>query len=195
MHGNSSTFARSQHPSGRGREGGRRLRCLHREAELAFTAIQLLLRDNSRLQFTSESLSRGRRHNFTPFLKHSDVRDARLNFCRLFAELHGEQSAGGNTKVFVSATAEQVTMSRKKAVKGKVSSRSPKGSPSSGKDGGRTGKGLAAAAAPSSGLVYPSRPSLSNSGEFYDIAFKVSREILSNQSINQPINQSMRPCN
>lgn len=72
--------------------------------------------------------------------------------------------------------AEQVVraMSRKKAVKGKGSSRSPKASPSSGRDGGRTGKGLAAAAAPSSGLVYPSRPSLSNSGEFYDIAFKVS---------------------
>lgn len=69
----------------------------------------------------------------------------------------------------------KVIMSRKKAVKGKGSSRSPKGSPSSGKDGVRTGKGLAAAAAPSSGLVYPSRPSLSNSGEFYDIAFKVSR--------------------
>lgn len=68
------------------------------------------------------------------------------------------------------------TMSRKKAVKGKGSSRSPKASPSSGRDGGRTGKSLAAAAAPSSGLVYPSRPSLSNSGEFYDIAFKVSWE-------------------
>nr|CBN81182.1 Ras-related protein Rab-26 [Dicentrarchus labrax] len=64
-------------------------------------------------------------------------------------------------------------MSRKKAVKGKGSSKSPKASPSSGRDGGRTGKGLAAAAAPSSGLVYPSRPSLSNSGEFYDISFKV----------------------
>lgn len=63
-------------------------------------------------------------------------------------------------------------MSRKKAVKGKAGSKSPKASPSS----GRTGKGLAAAAAPSSGLVYPSRPSLSNSGEFYDIAFKVSAE-------------------
>ncbi|KAM7371170.1 hypothetical protein PAMP_010661 [Pampus punctatissimus] len=65
-------------------------------------------------------------------------------------------------------------MSRKKAVKGKGSSKSPKASPSSGRDGGRTGKGLAAAAAPSSGLVYPSRPSISNSGEFYDIAFKVN---------------------
>lgn len=68
-------------------------------------------------------------------------------------------------------------MSRKKAVKaGRASSKSPKASPSSGRDGGRTARGLAAAAAPSSGLVYPSRPSLSNSGEFYDIAFKVSRE-------------------
>lgn len=64
-------------------------------------------------------------------------------------------------------------MSRKKAVKGKGGSKSPKASPSS----GRTGKGLAAAAAPSSGLVYPSRPSISNSGEFYDIAFKVSRQL------------------
>ena len=62
-------------------------------------------------------------------------------------------------------------MSRKKAVKGKGGAKSPKASPSS--SGGRTGKGLAAAAAPSSGLVYPSRPSISNSGEFYDIAFKV----------------------
>ncbi|AWP17311.1 putative ras-related protein Rab-26-like [Scophthalmus maximus] len=61
-------------------------------------------------------------------------------------------------------------MSRKKAVKGKGGSKSPKASPSS---SARTGRGLAAAAAPSSGLVYPSRPSISNSGEFYDIAFKV----------------------
>ncbi|KAL3051075.1 ras-related protein Rab-26 [Gymnodraco acuticeps] len=60
-------------------------------------------------------------------------------------------------------------MSRKKAVKGKGSSKSPKASPIS----GRSGRGLAAAAAPSSALVYPSRPSISNSGEFYDIAFKV----------------------
>lgn len=64
-----------------------------------------------------------------------------------------------------------MTMSRKKAVKGKGScSKSPKASPSS---SGRSGKSLTAAASPSSGLVYPSRPSISNSGEFYDIAFKV----------------------
>lgn len=61
-------------------------------------------------------------------------------------------------------------MSRKKAVKGKQgSSRSPKASPSS----GRAAKALTAAASPSSAVVYPSRPSISNSGEFYDIAFKV----------------------
>ncbi|KAJ0060285.1 hypothetical protein NL108_007789 [Boleophthalmus pectinirostris] len=62
-------------------------------------------------------------------------------------------------------------MSRKKAVKGKGSSaaKSPKASPS----GGRAAKGLAVAGSPSSGVVYPSRPSISNSGEFYDISFKV----------------------
>uniref|UniRef100_A0A8C6TWX6 small monomeric GTPase n=1 Tax=Neogobius melanostomus TaxID=47308 RepID=A0A8C6TWX6_9GOBI len=60
-------------------------------------------------------------------------------------------------------------MSRKKAVKGKGGSRSPKASPSS----GRAAKGLAVTASPSSGVVYPSRPSISNSGEFYDISFKV----------------------
>lgn len=79
-----------------------------------------------------------------------------------------------SSRVFDGVAAEQVIMSRKKVAKGKVSSKSPKGSPSSVRDGGRTGKGLTAAAVPSSGLVYPSRPSLSNSGEFYDIAFKVS---------------------
>lgn len=66
-------------------------------------------------------------------------------------------------------------MSRKKAIKAKGSSKSPKASPSSGS--GRTGKGLAVAAAASSGLVYPSRPSISNSGEFYDISFKVSSQL------------------
>ncbi|KAM6963568.1 ras-related protein Rab-26-like isoform 2-T2 [Tautogolabrus adspersus] len=67
-------------------------------------------------------------------------------------------------------------MSRKKAEKSKGSSKSPKASPSSSsssRDSGRTAKGFAAAAAPTSGLIYPCRPSLSNSGEFYDIAFKV----------------------
>ncbi|XP_028989231.1 ras-related protein Rab-26-like [Betta splendens] len=62
-------------------------------------------------------------------------------------------------------------MSRKKAAKAKSNAKSPKASPSGGS--GRSGKGLAAAAAASSGLVYPSRPSISNSGEFYDLSFKV----------------------
>ncbi|XP_060884105.1 ras-related protein Rab-26-like [Labrus mixtus] len=67
-------------------------------------------------------------------------------------------------------------MSRKKTGKSKGSSKSPKASPSSSsssRDSGRMAKGLAAAAAPTSGLVYPCRPSLGTSGEFYDIAFKV----------------------
>lgn len=65
-------------------------------------------------------------------------------------------------------------MSRKKAVKGtgRGSSKSPTSSACNGKDGGKSGKGLASAS-PSNGVVYPSRPSISNSGEFYDIAFKV----------------------
>lgn len=60
-------------------------------------------------------------------------------------------------------------MSRKKAPKGKGSAKSPKASPC--KDIGKSGKGLASAA--SNGVVHPSRPSVSSSGEFYDIAFKV----------------------
>ncbi|CAL8304776.1 unnamed protein product [Lota lota] len=60
-------------------------------------------------------------------------------------------------------------MSRKKALKGKGSSKSPKASPC--KDSGKSGKCLAPA--PSNGVVHPSRPSISSSGEFYDIAFKV----------------------
>ncbi|XP_061823249.1 ras-related protein Rab-26 isoform X2 [Nerophis lumbriciformis] len=60
-------------------------------------------------------------------------------------------------------------MSRKKTLKGIGISKSPKGSPG----GGRTGKGLTAGASPTSGLVYPSGPSINGSGEFYDIAFKV----------------------
>ncbi|CAB1423911.1 unnamed protein product [Pleuronectes platessa] len=95
----------------------------------------------------------------------------------------GPQLAQPNSLLTVSATALRFThshafdaqvigaMSRKKGVKGKGGAKSPKASPSS--SAGRTGKGLTAAAAPSSGLVYPSRPSISNSGEFYDIAFKV----------------------
>lgn len=65
-------------------------------------------------------------------------------------------------------------MSRKKAVKGKAANNS---SPSAG--GSPTGKsaGKAARSSPGivqmNGVVHPSRPSISNSSEFYDIAFKV----------------------
>ncbi|XP_077102217.1 ras-related protein Rab-26 [Siphateles boraxobius] len=58
-------------------------------------------------------------------------------------------------------------MSRKKAVKGKGSSNSPSSSPIYDKEKGKK------VLTQSNGVVYPSRPSLSNSGEFYDIAFKV----------------------
>ncbi|XP_035606941.1 ras-related protein Rab-26 isoform X1 [Oncorhynchus keta] len=63
-------------------------------------------------------------------------------------------------------------MSRKKTMKGKGSSKSSTSSPNNNKDTGKSGRGIGASA-PSNGVVYPSRPSLSNSGEFYDIAFKM----------------------
>ncbi|KAJ3607674.1 hypothetical protein NHX12_024725 [Muraenolepis orangiensis] len=63
-------------------------------------------------------------------------------------------------------------MSRKKALKGKGTAKSPKASPC--KDPGKSCKALGCTA-PSSGAVHPSRPSVSHSGEFYDIAFKVRR--------------------
>lgn len=127
-------------------------------------------------RWTSLALSR-LDHNSTSKVASEDRKKGTSSFLSLFSLFCLIYSGG-----------EQVTraMSRKKAVKGKGSSKSPKASPSSGRDSGRTGKGLAAAAAPSSGLVYPSRPSISNSGEFYDIAFKVSRSSetqLSNQSV------------
>ncbi|GLD49355.1 ras-related protein Rab-26-like protein [Lates japonicus] len=64
-------------------------------------------------------------------------------------------------------------MSRKKAAKGKAATSSPSaGSPTGGK-----GTGKAARSSPGivqmNGVVHPSRPSISNSSEFYDIAFKV----------------------
>lgn len=58
-------------------------------------------------------------------------------------------------------------MSRKKAGKGKGTSNTSNSSPSSDKDKAKK------VPTQSNGVVYPSRPSLSNSGEFYDIAFKV----------------------
>ncbi|XP_016348550.1 ras-related protein Rab-26-like [Sinocyclocheilus anshuiensis] len=58
-------------------------------------------------------------------------------------------------------------MSRKKAVNGKVGSNTPSSSPNSDKEKGKK------VPTQSNGVVHPSRPSLSSSGEFYDIAFKV----------------------
>lgn len=67
-------------------------------------------------------------------------------------------------------------MSRKKNQKGKGASGSP-ASPCSlpQKENGRagSGKGGSPGSEGSNGAVVPGRPSLSNSGEFYDIAFKV----------------------
>ncbi|TKS91963.1 Ras-related protein [Collichthys lucidus] len=63
-------------------------------------------------------------------------------------------------------------MSRKKAIKGKAGTSSPSGGSPTGK-----GTGKAARSSPGivqmNGVVHPSRPSISNSSEFYDIAFKV----------------------
>lgn len=66
-------------------------------------------------------------------------------------------------------------MSRKKAVKGKSGANTPPSgtSPSStGKGSGKTTK-VCPGIAPLNRVVYPSRPPISNSSEFYDIAFKV----------------------
>ncbi|KAL0993452.1 hypothetical protein UPYG_G00108100 [Umbra pygmaea] len=64
-------------------------------------------------------------------------------------------------------------MSRKKAVKGKNASPTT-GSPT-GKHPRKTGKNTAGTGSVvhTNGMVHPSRPPLSNSSEFYDIAFKV----------------------
>uniref|UniRef100_A0A665VIZ0 small monomeric GTPase n=1 Tax=Echeneis naucrates TaxID=173247 RepID=A0A665VIZ0_ECHNA len=63
-------------------------------------------------------------------------------------------------------------MSRKKTAKGKTAASSPSAGSPTGK-----GAGKAARSSPGivqmNGVVHPSRPSISNSSEFYDIAFKV----------------------
>ncbi|KAL0984206.1 hypothetical protein UPYG_G00138480 [Umbra pygmaea] len=63
-------------------------------------------------------------------------------------------------------------MSRKKNLKGKGSSKSSIASPNKSSNNGKSGNGIGSVA-PSNGVVYPSRPSVSSSGEFYDMAFKV----------------------
>ncbi|XP_064841871.1 ras-related protein Rab-26-like [Oncorhynchus masou masou] len=66
-------------------------------------------------------------------------------------------------------------MSRKKAGKGKNANSSPTTGISTGNQKGETGKSTAGTGSvvQANGMVHPSRPSLSNSSEFYDIAFKV----------------------
>ncbi|KAJ8366922.1 hypothetical protein AAFF_G00336760, partial [Aldrovandia affinis] len=59
-------------------------------------------------------------------------------------------------------------MSRKKAVRGKSGS-----STASQKGKGKSDRATSGTEGQSNGVVHPSRPSLSNSGEFYDVAFKV----------------------
>lgn len=81
-------------------------------------------------------------------------------------------TTGSTARPLRGAPPVPTAMSRKKAARG-GGARSPKASPSGGGKSGRSGRALAAAAAPSSGLVYPSRPAISGSGEFYDVAFKV----------------------
>lgn len=166
----------SQYGRGRRRSG-----CLHCAPDLRFPVISLHPPGPQLSRFASNLFDRETSLRFT----HSHDSDARVNFFSLQPEVREEkcwETKGRLHLVYFTLSSQLLgeepvfrTMSRKKTVKGKGSSKSPKASPSSGRDGGRTGKGLAAAAAPSSGLVYPSRPSLSNSGEFYDIAFKVSR--------------------
>uniref|UniRef100_A0A3P9MZG3 small monomeric GTPase n=1 Tax=Poecilia reticulata TaxID=8081 RepID=A0A3P9MZG3_POERE len=74
--------------------------------------------------------------------------------------------------LFLGEGGGEKAMSRKKAAKGKA----PNSSPSAGSPGGK-GVGKAARSSPSivqmNGVVHPSRPSISSSNEFYDIAFKV----------------------
>lgn len=67
-------------------------------------------------------------------------------------------------------------MSRKKAGKGKNANSSPTTGSPTGKQKGETGKSTVGTGSvvQANGMVHPSRPSLSNSSEFYDIAFKVN---------------------
>lgn len=64
-------------------------------------------------------------------------------------------------------------MSRKKAARGKAANSSPSAGSPTGKGAGK-GPRSSPAIVHMNGVVHPSRPSISNSSEFYDIAFKVS---------------------
>uniref|UniRef100_A0A3Q3GJR0 small monomeric GTPase n=1 Tax=Labrus bergylta TaxID=56723 RepID=A0A3Q3GJR0_9LABR len=63
-------------------------------------------------------------------------------------------------------------MSRKKAAKGKAASSSPSAGSPTGKGTGKSARS-SPAIVQMNGVVHPSRPSISNSSEFYDMAFKV----------------------
>ncbi|KAA8582616.1 hypothetical protein FQN60_006287, partial [Etheostoma spectabile] len=62
-------------------------------------------------------------------------------------------------------------MSRKKAAKGKAATSSPSAGSPTGKGSGKAARNPGIVQM--NGVVHPSRPSISNSSEFYDIAFKV----------------------
>lgn len=95
-------------------------------------------------------------------------------------------SSEGETRTFPSGFLAQITrsvrrssfgnlqMSRKKTVKGKAAIRSPSAGIPAGKWPGRAAKS-SPGIVPMNGVVHPSRPSVSSSSEFYDIAFKVRR--------------------
>lgn len=65
-------------------------------------------------------------------------------------------------------------MSRKKTVKGKAAGSSPSAGSPAGKWTGKAPRN-SPGIVPMNGVVHPSRPSVSCSSEFYDIAFKVRR--------------------
>lgn len=86
-------------------------------------------------------------------------------------------------------------MSRKKTVKGKATTRSPSAGSPTGKWPGRAAKS-SPGIVPMNGVVHPSRPSVSSSSEFYDIAFKVRRPsapaALLSRSLH-PLHQELAP--
>lgn len=87
-------------------------------------------------------------------------------------------------------------MSRKKTVKGKAATRSPSAGSPTGKWPGRAAKS-SPGIVPMNGVVHPSRPSVSSSSEFYDIAFKVRRPsapaVLPSTVFFHPLHQELAP--
>lgn len=79
-----------------------------------------------------------------------------------------------------------VKMSRKKTVKGKAASHNPSAGSPAGNSPVKAAKS-SPGIVPMNGVVHPSRPSVSCSSEFYDIAFKVRRLPACFHSLNQPL--------